>query len=136
MHLRSDGSNSSSLGFRRPASWRLVVLIALAAAALRIVLGYVVIDPLTARFWPPAVSPQGIDEDHGRLRTVDAVPAAVWALQRSAKMIAYRGYLLIAARMQRSIEHCVSLATIVVAVVFGYGHSTRSAGVLGREWPD
>jgi hypothetical protein len=55
----------NSLGFRRLASWRLVVLIALAAAALRIVLGYLVIDPLTARFRPPAVSPQGIDEITG-----------------------------------------------------------------------
>jgi hypothetical protein len=75
MRLRSNGWNWSSLGLRRPASWRPVVLIALAAAALRIVLGDFVIDPLTARFWPPAVAPQGIDEITGNFKLLIATKA-------------------------------------------------------------
>ena len=48
VRLRNGGL--SAMGFRRPASWRRVVLIALAAAALRIALGEFVVDPLTARW--------------------------------------------------------------------------------------
>jgi hypothetical protein len=52
----------AAIGFRRPASWKRIVAIALAAATLRIVLGAVVIDPLTAHFWPPATAPEGIGD--------------------------------------------------------------------------
>src|SRR4030095_3774891 len=56
VRLRDGGL--SAMGFRRPASWTRVVQIALMAAALRILLGEFVIDPLTERFWPPAVVPE------------------------------------------------------------------------------
>ena len=46
--LRNGGL--SVLGFKRPASWARIVQIALAAAALRIVLGEFVIDPLAAQY--------------------------------------------------------------------------------------
>ena len=36
------------MGFKRPESWRRILLIALAAAAFRILLGQFVIEPLTA----------------------------------------------------------------------------------------
>jgi hypothetical protein len=52
--LRNGGL--AALGFRRPESWRRIVLIALAAAALRILLGDLVIDPATAQFWPASSS--------------------------------------------------------------------------------
>src|ERR1022692_234217 len=45
-----------AMGLRWPASWRRTVLFALAAAALRILLGTAVIEPLTAHFWPPAAA--------------------------------------------------------------------------------
>ena len=43
----------SVLGLERPASWPNTILIALAAAALRLLLGDYVIDPLTAHFGLP-----------------------------------------------------------------------------------
>lgn len=54
--LRLRDGGWSVMGLRWPASWRRTVLYALAAAALRIILGALVIDPLTAHFWPPAVA--------------------------------------------------------------------------------
>jgi hypothetical protein len=42
----------SAIGFRRPDSWLRLVLIALAAAVLRIVLGDFVIEPLAPYWWP------------------------------------------------------------------------------------
>ena len=38
------------MGLQWPVSWRRTVLIALAAAALRILVGTLVIDPVTAHF--------------------------------------------------------------------------------------
>ena len=45
IRLRNGGW--SAMGFKRPSSWVRLVLIALAAAALRIILGDFVIEPLT-----------------------------------------------------------------------------------------
>src|ERR1039458_8511810 len=59
-----DGS-WTAMGLRGPASWRRTVLFALGAAALRILLGALVIDPVTAHFWPPAIAPSGSGEIAG-----------------------------------------------------------------------
>ena len=132
MRWRSGGWNWSSLGFRRPASWRLVVLIALAAAALRIVLGDFVIDPLTARFWPPAASPQGIDEITGNFKMLLLYLPLVWGFAAFGEEIAYRGYLLNrGAHAAGGSNAAFWLATVVVAIVFGYGHYYKGpAGIL------
>jgi len=55
--LRLRDGGWAAMGLCRPSSWRKIVLLALGAAALRIVLGSVVIDPLTAHWWPPAKAP-------------------------------------------------------------------------------
>ena len=132
MRLRSGGWNWSSLGFRRPASWRLVVLIALGAATLRILLGDFVIDPLTARFWPPAASPQGIDEITGNFKMLLLYLPLVWGFAAFGEEIAYRGYLLNrGAHAGGESNAAFWLAAIVVAVVFGYGHYYKGpAGIL------
>src|SRR5437588_11931000 len=41
-----DGS-LSAMGFKRPGSWRRIFLIAVVAAALRIILGQFVVEPIT-----------------------------------------------------------------------------------------
>jgi hypothetical protein len=60
--VRLRNGSLSAMGFKRPTSWSRIVLIALGAAALRIVLAAIVIDPLTERFWPPATAPAGANE--------------------------------------------------------------------------
>jgi hypothetical protein len=70
MRLRTGAWNWATLGFKRPASWKRIALIALCAAALRILLGDLIIEPLTAHFWPPIKAPAGADEIRGHLSTV------------------------------------------------------------------
>jgi hypothetical protein len=60
IRLRNGGW--SAIGLKRPVSWVRIIQIALAAAALRIILGEFVIDPITAQFWPPATAPAGAEE--------------------------------------------------------------------------
>jgi len=58
----------SAFGFKKPESWVRVILIALAAAALRICLGQFIIEPLTGRFWPAPVAPALANEISGNLK--------------------------------------------------------------------
>ena len=65
--LRVRDGGWGVMGLRWPVSWRRTVLLALGAAAARLLLGAIVIDPLTARFWPAAVAPSGVDAITGNV---------------------------------------------------------------------
>jgi membrane protease YdiL (CAAX protease family) len=92
VRLRDGGW--SAIGLKRPASWFRVLQIALAAATLRIVLGEFVIDPLTNRFWSPAVAPAGTEAISGNLKLALLWLLLVWSFAAFGEEIAYRGYLL------------------------------------------
>ena len=128
--LRDGGL--AAMGFRRPASWGRVVGLALAAAALRIVLGAVVIDPLTEHFWPKAASPAGSGDISGN--PVEALKwlLLVWTFAAFGEEVGYRGYLMTrAADLGRRSRNAWIGALIVSSVLFGYGHYYKGpAGIL------
>jgi hypothetical protein len=68
LSIRLRDGGWSALGLKRPASWRHIVLVALAAAALRIILGDLVIEPLAGHFWPPIVAPAGAEAITGSIK--------------------------------------------------------------------
>src|SRR5262245_25100519 len=121
-----------AMGFRRPSSWTRIVTIAAGAAALRIVLGDYVIEPLTSRFWPPIVAPEGVEDIAGDLKTAALYLALVWSFAAFGEEIAYRGYLLTRAADVGGRSNVAYLVGIViVAILFGYGHYYKGpAGVL------
>jgi CAAX protease family protein len=121
VRLRDGGW--SAMGFKRPASWMRIVWIALAAAALRIVLGEFVIDPLTGMLWPPASAPAGVDEITGNIGAALATLLLVWTFAAFGEEIAYRGYLLTrAADLGRRSTAAYWIGIVVVSILFGYGH--------------
>ena len=121
LRLRSGGWKAVGLG--RPESWRRVILIALAAATLRILLGEFVIDPLTARFWPPAVAPAGSEAITGDVKTALMWLGLVWTWAAFGEEIAYRGYLLTrAADLGNRSRGAYWTGAVLVAVLFGIGH--------------
>jgi CAAX protease family protein len=130
VRLRNGGL--SSLGFKRAPSWARLALIALAAAALRIVLGELVIDPLTARFWPPAVGPAGTEAIAGNINEALIWLLIVWTFAAFGEEIAYRGYLLTrAAEAGRRSPAAYWIGMVVVSVLFGYGHYYKGpAGII------
>ncbi len=130
MRLRNGGF--AALGFRRPESWMRVVAIALAAAALRIALGYFAIDPLTALVWPPAVAPEGVESITGDWRMALVYLGIVWTFAAFGEEIAYRGYLMNrAADVGGRTTLAWWISVVVVAVLFGYGHFYKGpAGIV------
>ncbi len=122
----------SALGFRRPESWARVFGFALAAAALRILLGQFVVDPLTARIWPPAIAPTGSEEISGNLMSALQWLLVVWTFAAFGEEIAYRGYLLTrAADLGRRSPAAYWIAMVLVSILFGYGHYYKGpAGIV------
>ena len=130
IRLRDGGF--AAMGFRRPDSWKRIVLIAVAAAALRIVLGEFVIDPLTAMFWPPVIAPAGSETIAGDLRSALLWLGLVWTFAAFGEEISYRGYLLNrAADIGGHTPLAYWIAVVAVSILFGYGHYYKGpAGVV------
>lgn len=128
--LRNGGF--AALGFRRPESWPRVLGIAAVAAAVRLLLGEYVIDPLTARVWPPAKAPAGVEEITGDVGMALLYLGLVWTFAAVGEEVSYRGYLTTrAADLGRGASAAWWAATIVVAVLFGYGHYYKGpAGIV------
>ncbi|HXO34307.1 MAG TPA: CPBP family intramembrane glutamic endopeptidase [Candidatus Acidoferrales bacterium] len=121
--LRLRDGGWSVMGVHGPASWRRTVLYALAAAALRITLGALVIDPLTAHFWPPAVAPSGSEQITGNALVALRWLLLVWTFAAFGEEIGYRGYLLTRAAEAGGRSKAADwVAVLIVSVLFGYGH--------------
>ena len=109
-----------------------MLLIATGAAALRIVLGEFVVEPVTSHFWPPIKAPSGIDEIRGHLSVVLMYLPVIWIFAGLGEEIGYRGFLLnrLADVFGRTRVADV-LAVLGSAVLFGFGHYYKGpAGVL------
>jgi CAAX protease family protein len=132
LSFRVRNGGWAALGFKRPDSWKRIALIALAAAALRIVLGDLVIDPITGHFWLPAVAPAGADEITGNIKIAALALGLVWTFAAFGEEISYRGYLTNrAADVGGRTTAAFWIATILVSVLFGVGHYYKGpAGVV------
>jgi membrane protease YdiL (CAAX protease family) len=132
LSVRLRDSGWSAMGLKRPASWRRIVLIALAAAALRIILGDLVIEPFAGRLWPPIVAPAGSEAITGDIKSALIWLVLVWTWAAFGEEIGYRGYLLTrAADIGRGTTAAYWIGVVVVSVLFGYGHYYKGpAGVL------
>jgi membrane protease YdiL (CAAX protease family) len=117
-----DGS-WSAMGLGWLISLRRTVLFALAVATLRLLLGALVIDPVTAHFWPAAVAPSGYNEIRGHAMVAFEWLLLIWTFAAFGEEIGYRGYLLTrAAEVGGQSKAAYWVAVSVVAVIFGYGH--------------
>ena len=113
----------SAMGLRWPGSWRRTVLIALGTAAVRILLSVLVIDPVTAHFWPPAIAPEGMNDIAGNVRVALRWLVLIWTFAAFGEEIGYRGYLMNrAADAGGRSKAAYWLGVVAVSVLFGYGH--------------
>jgi membrane protease YdiL (CAAX protease family) len=121
IRLRDGGW--SAMGFKRPSSWTRIVLIALMAAAVRLILGGLVVEPLAGHFWPPIVPPTGAEAITGNIKSAIVWLALVWTWAAFGEEVGYRGYLLTrAADLGGRTTAAYWIGIILVSVLFGYGH--------------
>jgi len=132
MRLHCGRWDFSRLGFRRPGSWLRIVLLALAAAAIRIVLGDLIIEPAAEHFWPPAKAPAGTGEITGSLRLLLLYLPLIWGFAAFGEEISYRGYLMgRAAQAFGGTRVAWWAAVLVSATLFGFGHYYKGpAGII------
>ncbi|HVN76065.1 MAG TPA: CPBP family intramembrane glutamic endopeptidase [Thermoanaerobaculaceae bacterium] len=121
-----------AMGFRRPESWGRVVAIAVAAAALRLALGSLVVEPLTGLVWPPIHPPAIASGIPGNLRNALLALLIVWTFAAVGEEVSYRGYLTgRAADLGGRTTAAWWAATVVASVLFGYGHFYKGpAGIV------
>jgi membrane protease YdiL (CAAX protease family) len=120
------------MGFTRPASWRRIFLIALAAASVRILLGQFVVEPVTGFFWPAPSAPALANELTGNPKIALLALLLVWTFAAFGEEISYRGYLLTrAADIGGRSTIAYWLGIVLVSVLFGYGHYYKgTSGVI------
>jgi len=128
--LRNGSWTAVGLGW--PLSWRRTILVAVAAAFLRILLSAILIDPVTAHFWPPAKAPAGMNEITGHVWVALRWLGIVWTFAAFGEEIGYRGYLVNrAADATGRSKIAYWVGVIAVAVLFGYGHYYKGpAGMI------
>ena len=121
--LRLRDGGWTVMGLRWPVSWKRTVLFALAAVAVRILAGALIVDPFTAHFWPAAVGPSGFNEIAGHSLVALRWLLIVWTFAAFGEEVGYRGYLLTrAADVGGRSKPAYWAAVLVVSVLFGYGH--------------
>ena len=126
--IRVRDGNWSAMGFKRPVSWRRILLIALIAAVLRILLGQFVIEPVTGFFWPKPIAPELANEITGNIKLALVAFLLVWTFAAFNEEIAYRGYLLTRAAdigSRTGIAYWIGI--VAVSILFGYGHYYKGA---------
>lgn len=130
IRLRDGGWNT--IGLKRPKSWMWTIVIALAAAVLRLSAGQLLILPLASRIWPNPVGPAIIQESRHNLSAALLGLVIVWTFASFGEEMGYRGYLLTrAADIGGRSSLAYWIALIPVSVLFGYGHFFKGyAGVV------
>lgn len=142
IHFRDGGWRN--VGLSRPSSWLNAILIALAVAAVRVVGGELVVEPLAHRVWPHAAEASAVA---GTLSSQKALTwlLIIWTFAAFGEEMSYRGYLLTrAADLGRKSTTAYWIAVIAVSILFGYGHyykgptgivdSTYAGFVLGSAY--
>jgi membrane protease YdiL (CAAX protease family) len=133
--LRWPGSSAGGTWAREKwarGMWMRTILIGLAAAAVRILLSSLVVDPVTAHFWPAAKGPSGFEEITGHWMVALRWLSIVWTFAAFGEEISYRGYLVTrAADVGGRSKTAYWLGVVAVSVLFGYGHYYKGpAGML------
>jgi CAAX protease family protein len=132
LSVRMRNDRWAAIGFKRPPSWTRIVGLALAAAALRILLGDFVIEPLGAHFWPAIKGPGGSEQIAGNIKLALFGLLLIWTFAAFGEEIVYRGYLTLrGAEVGGGSTVAIWGATLLVSVLFGFGHYYKGpAGIL------
>ncbi|HEY1937089.1 MAG TPA: type II CAAX endopeptidase family protein [Candidatus Angelobacter sp.] len=130
IHFRNGGW--AALGLKHPVSWKWTVAFAMGAAAIRILLGELVTEPISTHFFHRAAVSSVLKNPAGDVKGALLTLVLVWTFAAFGEEMVYRGYLLTrAAETLGRSRVAYWAAMLFVSVLFGYGHFYKGpAGVL------
>jgi CAAX protease family protein len=130
--VRVRNGGWAAIGLQCPDSWPRIVVIAVAAAAVRLLVAEYAIEPLTSRFWPEPLAPEGFNDIAGSPLNALIALGLVWTFAAFGEEFGYRGYLLNRAADAFGGTRCAWwTGVLIVAVLFGYGHYYKGpAGIV------
>src|SRR5215469_17676275 len=121
IHFRNGGWKT--VGLERPKSWKQTALFVVGTAAVRILLGVFLTDPISARIWPPEKTSSVISRAHGDWKAMLVALLIIWTFAAFGEELGYRGYLLNrGAEVGNRSTLAYWISMLAVAVLFGYGH--------------
>jgi membrane protease YdiL (CAAX protease family) len=120
------------IGWVRPQSWTRTLLWAVGAAAIVILCGQFVSDPLSQLIWHRAPDTSSFNSLKGNAKEAGRAFLLVWTFAAVGEEFGYRGYLLTrAADLGRRSPRAYWFGLVLVSVVFGFGHYYQGpAGVF------
>jgi membrane protease YdiL (CAAX protease family) len=111
------------IGWVRPTSWAMTLLWAVGAAAVVILFGEFVSDPLAQLIWHRAADTSQFNSIKGNAREAAKALLVVWTFAAVGEEFGYRGYLLTrAADLGGRSPSAYWLGLVLVSIVFGFGH--------------
>ncbi len=133
LSLRRRGLGWSSVGLRRPRSWKTTIAMAIVAGIALQLLSEFVTEPLIERLTGETADLSSFHSLVGNLGATLGMLALVWMLAAFGEELAYRGYVLErAAALGHGSKSAYLVGMVLVSALFGLGHFYQGvAGVVG-----
>jgi len=134
--LRLRGMRWKDVGFTRPSSWKVALLIGLLAGVIIEAFELFISQPLLARWLGKMPDLSAFSAVHGHLKIAIIYILLIWILAAFGEELVYRGYLLNRlAGLFRFTRSGWAMSLIVIAIVFGSSHTGQgSTGIMENVW--
>ena len=134
--LRLRGMRWKDVGFTRPTSWKVALLVGVLAGVFIEAFELFISQPLLARWIGKMPDLSAFSAVHGHLKTAVLYMLLIWILAAFGEELVYRGYLVNRlARFFAFTRQAWTISLIVIAIVFGCSHIGQGAtGILENIW--
>jgi len=134
--LRLRGMRWKDVGFTRPSSWKVALLIGLLAGVIIEAFELFISQPLLARWLGKMPDLSAFSAVHGHLKIAIIYILLIWILAAFGEELVYRGYLMNRlAGLFRFTRSGWAMSLIVIAIVFGTSHTGQgSTGIMENVW--
>src|SRR5215469_4815366 len=134
--LRWRGMRWKDVGFTRPPSWRVALLVGVLSGLFIEAFELFISQPLLARRLGKMPDLSSFTEVHQNLKVTLIYLLLIWIVAAFGEELVYRGYLMNRlAGLFRGTRAAWAVSLVVIAIVFGCSHTGQGAtGMLENIW--